>query len=694
MISPVWPCTGPRLNGILAKMTYPSLNGKEYPMLSGKTHALGLLAVLVLLAFGLTVPGFGSELSKETAALIKKAPGLEKYPDANAIVIKNQTDYEYQADGTCLARDYVLAKIMTEAGFRDYGEIRVPFYRIYDTLVVTVARVIKQDGTVIDVPREDMKDISSASSEEMNIYEQDALERVIPFKNLEVGDCIELNVDDYVFRSPLEAEFDGLQIFQRFDPILYKEVNVVGLKSLPLKYIVKNGKVKFAQKETGDKIKYTWTAENVDRIIPEPAMPSLAEIAPTVIFSTIGSWEEISRWWNDMAGKQMTMNDGLREKVKELTAGKTTRDEKIDAIYRFVAQEIRYMGLGTGKKKGLEPKPATETFETKYGVCRDVATLMVAMLREADVPSNVVLTMVGDKVASDIPHFYFNHAIVAIPNADGSVTYADPTINNSVDWLPAVESQQQVLVCDDKGEKLADTPLTPARENMGAIKAVTNLTETGLLTSEVTITTDGIYDLAIRSWAKSVPSAQMSMVWSYLLQDVYPGARLTNLTFSDPEDLGKPFELKLSYQVENYPTAAGEFVLMKSPVSMGAFEIISKYLLSSASLPERKYPFALGFTFGASEEEVINLPPGMKIKSMPDPVSLQKGPVEYRMTYNSSASKELAGGATQVTYQKELLINSKQMSPEEYAQFKSVMKAASKSARGELIMQRDNAANN
>ncbi len=657
------------------------------------SHARRITAFLLIAFFLSASLALASELKKETAELIKKSGGKEQYPDANALMIKQVTNYEFNADGTCLTTDYVLAKILTEAGFKDYGELRFPFYKTYDSIVVKTARVIKQDGSTIDVPADQMKDISSAATEAMNIYESDALERVVSFKNLEVGDCIELLVEDYLYHAPMENEFDGIQVFQVFDPIVYKEVNVIGPKSKQLRHVVMNGDVKFSQKEMGDKIKYTWTAQNVDRIIQEPAMPALTEIAPTVIFSTIGSWEEVSKWWNDIAGTKMTMNDGLRAEVKSLTDGKTTRNEKIDAIYHYVAQKVRYMGLGTGKKKGFEPKPATETFETKYGVCRDVATMMVAMLREADIPSEVVLTNMGSKVAYEIPYIGFNHAIVAIKNDDGTFTYADPTVDNSVDWLPAVEAKQQVLVCTPEGKPLADTPLTPAEENMGRIKAVSNLTATGLFTSEVTIATDGIYDLALRSFAKSIPSQQMSMIWNYVIQDVYPGARLTNFSYSDAEDLTKPFEIKFSYQVDQYPTDAGEFVLMKSPVSRGSFELISKFVLQSASLPDRKYPYNLGFTFGASEEESITLPPGMKLKSMPDAVSESKGPVEYRMTYQSASSSELASGGTQVTYQKQFMINAKEMSPAEYAQFKEVLKTASKSARGELIMQREGSEN-
>jgi hypothetical protein len=178
------------------------------------------------------------------------------------------------------------------------------------------------------------------------------------------------------------------------------------------------------------------------------------EVAPAVYFTTIKDWEAISRWWTDIAKSKYDVSDALHAEIESLISGKATDTEKIDAIYHFVAQKVRYMGLGTGKKKGFEPKPVSETYETRYGVCRDVAALMVAMLRDADIDADIVLTGAGYEMERELPTLSFNHAIVAVNNDDGSITYADPTIENSVDWLPAVEAEQQVLVCTSEGKTL------------------------------------------------------------------------------------------------------------------------------------------------------------------------------------------------------------------------------------------------
>ncbi|MFH1891908.1 MAG: DUF3857 and transglutaminase domain-containing protein [Candidatus Zixiibacteriota bacterium] len=647
---------------------------------------IALFAAMLILSLSVQA----STVPDETMKLINKAGGLEEYPDADALIILSKADIEFNEDGTGLTWVYELRKILTEAGIDRYGEEHLFYYKVYDDVRVATARVIKQDGSVVDVAEDEIKDISAAPLEFMNIYDSDARDKVIAFKDLEVGDCIEVHYLDSLFHAPMEGQFDGGDIFQQTVPILKKVTTVIGPASKPLKYIVKNGEVDFKKTEKGDKIEYVWSVENMPKIVTEPAMPSFTEIAPTLIFTTIDSWEYISRWWNDIAESKLAMNDALRAEVAVLTADATTRDERVDAIYHFVAQKVRYMGLGTGKKKGFEPKPVVETYETKYGVCRDVAALMVAMLREADVDCDIVLTSMGSEVFYDLPYIGFNHAIVAIRNDDGTYTYADPTVENSVDWLPSLEAEQQVLRCNATGSGLADTPYSPPEENMGTIQATSKLSESGLFTSDVTFVMDGFYDMAMRGFLKRIPSAQLQMIFGYLIQDIYPGTMLTNFSTSDPEDLTTPLQLNFSYQIPDYRLEANEFMLVKAPISLGVFELISRSVFSSASLPERKYPWNLGFTFGATEEETISLPAGYKLKAVPDAVVKDFGPIEYRMTYTSDLPADLDQGGTQVTYRKQLLLKSKKMSPEEYKKLKEVLQARSKSSRGDIIMVKEN----
>jgi hypothetical protein len=649
----------------------------------------GVFAVLTAAMLILPVGIQASTVPAETLELIRNAGGLQEYPDADAIIILSDADIEFNEDGTAMTRVHELKKVLTQAGINRYSEEHMNYYRVYDDITVVTARVIKKDGSAVDVTEDEIKDISSAPLEYMNIYDPDARDMVVSFRNLEIGDCVEIEYLDRLFHAPMDGQFDGGGVFQRTDPILEKTTKVVGPASKPLKWVVKNGDIDFKKNEEGDKIEYVWSVENMPKVVTEPAMPSFMEIAPTLIFSTIDSWQYISRWWDAMVEPKLEINDDIRQEVADLTAGAATRDQKVDAIYHFVAQKVRYMGLGTGKKKGFEPKPVVETYESKYGVCRDVAALMVAMLRQANVDCDIVLTNMGARVFYDVPYVGFNHAIVAVRNDDGTYTYADPTIENSVDWLPSMEAEQEVLRCNPVGSDLTDTPYSPPEDNMGHIEATSELTDAGQFTSDVTFTCDGFYDMALRSFLKRLPSAQLNMIFGYLLQEIYPGTMLTSFSTSDPEDLSTPLQLNFSYRIPDYGLDANEFTLVKAPLSLGVLELISRSVFASASLPERQYPWRLGFTFGAAEEETITFPVGYELKAVPGAVEKDYGPIEYRMTYTSDLPVNLDQGGTQVTYRRQLLLKAKQMSPEDYKRLKEVLQASSKSSRGEIILVRE-----
>ncbi|MEA2062321.1 MAG: DUF3857 and transglutaminase domain-containing protein [Gemmatimonadota bacterium] len=386
-------------------------------------HCAAVLAALFLAA----VP-FLAAAEQAPESLIEKLSSItgEKYPDANSVTVESRREVTYETDGTFLDRSYELVKVLTDAGKKSYGRASFGYSRKYDALRIEKARVIKPDGTVIEVPEEMIKDETHPALAMMNIYDSDVRVYVVTFKNLEIGDAIEYEILDSCFLAPMDGQYDLIETFQSTEPIVHKRVTVNGPSSRPLSHLVKDGQVGFESSEDQGRVSYTWEVRDVERIVSEPAMPGLLSFAPRLMASTLDSWDQISRWWAGMTGKFRDQNDSLRAVVDKITAGLKTDEEKVKAIYHFVAQKIRYMGLGTGKKAGFEPKPATETLATRYGVCRDVAVLMCSMLDVAGIQSSPVLTRAGELIDTEIPTIGFNHAIVAIADGGGGLHFLRP----------------------------------------------------------------------------------------------------------------------------------------------------------------------------------------------------------------------------------------------------------------------------
>ena len=112
------------------------------------------------------------------------------------------------------------------------------------------------------------------------------------------------------------------------------------------------------------------------------------------------------------------------------------------------------MGVTTETEApGYEPHDVNITFEKRYGVCRDKAALLAAMLRLADIPAYMTLFYAGAPKDSEVPNNYFNHAVVAaeLPGIRGYVLM-DPTDENSSELLPAYGANKSYLVARKEGD--------------------------------------------------------------------------------------------------------------------------------------------------------------------------------------------------------------------------------------------------
>ncbi len=89
------------------------------------------------------------------------------------------------------------------------------------------------------------------------------------------------------------------------------------------------------------------------------------------------------------------------KKAAELTKGKKTDQEKIEAIYTFVVKSIKYdYKKAETVKAGYLPN-VDETLASKKGICFDYAALLSAMLRSQGIPSRMIIGTVSPK---DINH--------------------------------------------------------------------------------------------------------------------------------------------------------------------------------------------------------------------------------------------------------------------------------------------------
>jgi len=398
----------------------------------------------------------------DSRELITSAPSAKEYPDASAAILLNEVKRVIHLDGTSSTTYHRIIKLFNNRGIEKFGEVFITYNAWGERITIKKARTFKLDGTEVEATS--IKDIFPL--EGYRLYSHIS-QKVISMPALEEGVTIEYQytLDDYS-RGFIGKNFQDTFYLQDFEPIQSCRYVLTIPEGVGIKIINFKTDVEPEIKKGESKMVYTWEASDISQIIYESDMPPFHNIAPRITISSFSSWEEIASWYYDISREQSKADADIEAKVAELIRNETTLEGKIRALYHYVITEIRYLGLEFGIS-GHMPHEASEIYKYKYGDCKDKATLLIAMLREAGIEAYYVLlrTRYSGEVDLDLPRFQFDHAIAAVP-LNGELMFLDGTAENyCYGDLPAMDQGVWAMVLIDGEGKFMKIPVQPAEKN-------------------------------------------------------------------------------------------------------------------------------------------------------------------------------------------------------------------------------------
>lgn len=606
----------------------------------------------------------------------------EKFEDAKGVILFDSTSVEVESDGSAVYRAHKLVKIISPYGKKDFGEVTFLYYTREETLIVNLARVITPDHKVILVPKQNIRDVPFVPLDEIGgkLFLPDVRMVKIVFPQVEVGSCVEYIVTTKLNIPPIPNRFADIEVFEDTEPIIKKVYIIKFPKNVGMNHIVKNGVLSFSQEESKDNIIYKWVANDVPPIIEEPLMPSLLDVATTLILSNIPSWEEISSWYYRVSESVCVADEAIKNKVKELTDTSNTQEEKIRAIFDFISTEIRYLRTeAISRGKGYAPESAAITFERKWGVCRDKSALCVAMLKEIGVESNIVLIDVSYNTVTEIPIPYFEHAIVAIKRVDGSYYYLDPTAEYTRSFFPIIEQNRHLLICTPVGDGLKFVPYENPELNYILIQNIGDINEDGTLSACLTMRGEGMMDMSLRTF-RYVPSTQRRVLFDQIIKGFSPDATLNSFKIGDIEDLEEAFTIEISYRVPEYAIRKGDELHLVSS-SSATFALGGGFAQEFGSpwgLEKRKYPLYFRFPILTRTVNEFAIPKEYKVSELP-----QDYVYEHLKFYGKSSKKESKG---KLIFISEFFIKDPFIEVEEYEVLKLVVEKLERHGKKEIVL--------
>ncbi len=580
--------------------------------------------LLVLLAFSRQVLGETNLYTGDLWALVDSQQVMAaarditpaKYPDCDEATVEKKMVRVYRADGTGQSQDEAFVKVLTEKGKRNNRTISLYFMLPYSTVEVVKVEVLKPDGeaVAVDVAANSKEQIDD-SQMSMNISDPNSRLLRVSLPKVEIGDVVHSVTRETTERPIMPGEFAEENVFEGEGFLRHASYEVHAPPGRPLQHIALRdeipGTVRYST-QTGDdgSVLHRWEVSQVPRMFPEPSMPPGEMVLQRLLVSTTPDWQAVSKWYWELSQPHLeATTPEMKAAVDKLTAGAGTDLEKIKAVFYDVSKNIRYMGLTPEKDRpGFEPHDVKITFAKKYGVCRDKAALLVALLRAAGLQAYPVLISVGVKRDPGVADLFFNHAIVSVELRKGEYVLMDPTDEHTRDLLPSGDCDQSYLVCRPEGEDLKVSPVPPPEQHMMRIKTTGVMSAAGGLEAKSELDFEGVNDDAYRNAFSHMKPDDRRRFFEGNLKEALPGARLKSLQLTPEEmlDVSAPLRAELEFSVESMTAAGGGKSVVSLPWIGKSLGVVN-FILGGTGLDKRKYPLRTEVTCGLEEEVSVAL---------------------------------------------------------------------------------------
>ncbi|MBM4024058.1 MAG: DUF3857 domain-containing protein, partial [Planctomycetes bacterium] len=374
------------------------------------------------------------------------------------------------------------------------------------------------------------------------------------------------------------------------------------------------GTVKYEKHERQGRTVHRWEVREVPRFYAEPGMPPAYTVVQRLLVSTLPDWKAVSSWyWRLCQPRLEATTPEMKAQVDKLTEGLTDRQKKIEAIFQWVSQQIRYMGITTeDSSPGWEPHDVKMTFENRHGVCRDKAALLAAMLRLAGFEAYPVLIQAGPKKDAEIPNVQFNHAITAVRNEDGSYLLMDSTDESTKDLLPSYLCDCSYLVAHPEGETLQTSPIVPCEENMVLVETTGTIDAQGNLTGESKIRFQGINDNVYRGYFARIKPEERRRYFEGVLKASITTAALTDFDLqpANMQDTSAHLSVHMKFTAKDILVGKGATVMMPVP-RVGTKVGLVNFIIGRTGLQKRRFPLKTDYACGVRETLSLHVDPAV-----------------------------------------------------------------------------------
>lgn len=386
-----------------------------------------ILILAILVGADVTV----SAQNENTTAL------AARYEGENAVMVSNVEHVEIKLErGELKAKSKVDEEILilTDIGASLYNASTV-YHSSFNKLLETDGVTLVPNGKGYRTVKS--KQTKTVKSTATGVFYDDGQQTIITFAELVKGAKT---------RSSHTIEHTNIHFlpsyyFQSYLPIAKSEFKVTFPKNVNLRWQLR-GKdtnlIKLTKEEGRNTNTYTWAAENLPRFKVFEHAPDVSYYMPHILIyiedytagkngerkRIFGTVDDLYRFYYPfISDLNKAPSPEISKIVESLTKDAVSEKEKAMRIFQYVQQNIKYIAFEDGMG-GFIPREASLVCSRKYGDCKDMASLLVAMCKEAGIKA--YYTWIGTRRK---PYIYEETPLPVVDN------HMICTVNIGAEWI-------------------------------------------------------------------------------------------------------------------------------------------------------------------------------------------------------------------------------------------------------------------
>ena len=337
-------------------------------------------------------------------------------------------DGQYNAE-TDEFYEHIVIKVVTGTGTQNFSDIWIDFRPAFQKITFHKINVYREKKIINKLEKSKIKVIQNETELEYQVYNE-SFKAGLFIEDVKAGDVIEYTYTIKGNNRVLKGSINKIFNLEYSVPVkrIYKSLSHATNSKLSYKLFNTFQEPEIIKKN--NKTTYIWDIYDSKGLVSYEDLPSWYEPYDYVQFSSFETWNELSRWGENLY-KTKPLQGSLKRELNAIIKRSENTENKINKIIRYVQDNIRYVGIEVDEYS-YKPHNPSDVFNKRFGDCKDKSWLLVHFLKEIGIEAYIayVNTEFKHRVEDFIPSpVIFNHAIVAF-RYDDKIWFVDPTKSN------------------------------------------------------------------------------------------------------------------------------------------------------------------------------------------------------------------------------------------------------------------------